>query len=287
MRGHFSGFEVFLRTERGASAHTIRAYSSDLNQWVAHFELLGHAEAGQVSTDDIRVFLSERQQNDPATLQRKLSALRTFFEYLQKMGIVSTDLASRVPSPKAKAHLPVVLKTYEASGVLDQSSTSLRPRDRAILTVLYGCGLRASELVQLDWQDVVWGSSELRIRRGKGGKERVVPMIHEVEQALRAIAIPSAAGPVFQNAKGGRLTSRSVQTIVKSAVVRAGVSSDASPHTLRHSYATHLLSEGANLRAIQELLGHSSLSTTQKYTHLDIRALTEEYDRTHPLAKKK
>lgn len=281
-------FEIFLRSERGASKHTIRNYLSDLHQWEAHF----HAQCTQgldgVTADHIRSFLASRAQADPATLQRKLSALRTFLEFLQREKLLDNDVAAQVPSPKLRRKLPAILNEEQAATMLaTPAGVPANPRDAALFELLYGCGLRASEAAALNWQDISWSDKTLRVRSGKGAKERLIPLLPSVIMALKTLreTLPVAAGPVLKNATvGTRLSTRSIQTIVVNRAKLLGFSQHATPHTLRHSFATHLLSNGANLRVIQELLGHASLSTTQRYTHLDQKALSEEYDRTHPLA---
>lgn len=281
-------FEIFLRSERGASKHTIRNYLSDLHQWEAHFRAQGTRGLDGVTADHIRSFLASRAQADPATLQRKLSALRTFLEFLQREKLLDNDVAAQVPSPKLRRKLPAILNEEQAATMLaTPAGIPANLRDAALFELLYGCGLRASEAAALNWQDISWSDKTLRVRSGKGAKERLIPLLPNVIIALKTLreTLPVAAGPVLRNATvGTRLSTRSIQTIVVNRAKLLGFSQHATPHTLRHSFATHLLSNGANLRVIQELLGHASLSTTQRYTHLDQKALSEEYDRTHPLA---
>lgn len=290
MVGHFFGaFERFLRIERGASVHTVRNYLSDLKQWEIHFKGLGIRDANDITAESIREYLGFRADVDAATLQRKLASLRTFLEYLRKEKVLSSDVAKVVPSPKQRRKLPQVL-TEEQAGILAKPNPSqeISPRDRALFEILYCCGLRASEAAGLNWQDISWSEVQLRVKSGKGAKERIVPLLPKVLDALNKLREDqkdTAQGPVLRNCYGNRLSTRSIQKIVVNRARAMGFSQHATPHTLRHSFATHLLSNGANLRAIQELLGHSSLSTTQRYTHLDQKALCEEYDRTHPLAK--
>lgn len=289
IRKHIERFEAYLALEKSASPHTIRNYLSDLRQWDVHFTKQGLKSLEELQADDIRVFLGVDEKLSSATLQRKLASLRTFLEYLKKEKILSHDVSRAVPAPKARRKLPRVLNEEQAAavvrGVRDEKEN---PRDNVLVEILYCCGLRASEAAALDWNDISWSEQQLRVRRGKGGKERIVPLIEAVSEVLKKLKDEQknpVDGPVLRNYKGDRLSTRSIQKIVVKRATQLGLAAGATPHTLRHSFATHLLSNGADLRAIQELLGHSSLSTTQRYTHLDQKALCEEYDRTHPLAK--
>lgn len=286
---YLRGFEEFLRVQRGASTHTLRNYLSDLDQWDRHLRDCGVEDIAAITADHARSFLGARAKAEPATLQRKLAALRTFLEYLQREGVVSVDATRAIPSPKQRKKLPHVLNEEQAGTLATKPGKPSRQqvRDQALLEVLYCCGLRASETVGLDWEDLSFNQCQLRVRHGKGSKERIVPMLPSLIEALRMLRKEQgdpSHGPIFRNNRGGRLTTRSIQNIVAARSLEQGLASRATPHTLRHSFATHLLQNGANLRAIQELLGHSSLSTTQRYTHLDQKALCEEYDRSHPLA---
>lgn len=289
MTEHFAAFEVFLKIQKNASVHTLRNYLSDLHQWDAHLKTLKIGDLNQLTPDHVRSFLGSREGADPATLQRKLAAFRTFIEYLRSAGLLSTDVSAALPSPKRRRKLPRVLNEEQAATLMsegDSTPAKTMARDQALFEVLYGCGLRASEAAGLDWQDISWAAKELLVRQGKGSKQRLVPMIDRVMVSLRALQGEGvAAGAVFRNVSGTRLSTRSIQKIIVARAQLLGLPPNTTPHTLRHSFATHLLSNGANLRAIQELLGHASLSTTQRYTHLDQKALADEYDRTHPLAK--
>lgn len=285
-------FEAFLKIQKGASHHTIRNYLSDLRQWAAHFCELGVDRFEFLNVEHIRGFLGAREYADPATLQRKLSALRTFLEYLASERHIDADLSRTIPSPKQIKKLPHVLNEEQAAMLVNvHESEQLQlaknqVRNQAIFEVLYCCGLRASELVALDWEHISWASCQIHVRNGKGGKDRIIPLLGTARDALMKLKDESPlVGPIFRNPRGGRLSTRSVQNIVVRRAHLLDLPQHTTPHTLRHSFATHLLSNGANLRAIQELLGHSSLTTTQRYTHLDQKALCEEYDRTHPLAK--
>jgi integrase/recombinase XerC len=225
---------------------------------------------------------------------RHLSALRTFFAYLKREGNVSANPARGVATPKADSPLPRTLSVDEASSVVEARTgdDALSVRDRALLELLYATGLRVGELVALDLSDVDLSSRQVRTL-GKGRKERIVPFGGKAASAMKAyLAARGTLGPkgarrkeaVFLNAAGTRLTDRSVRRILDRALTDAAVARHVSPHALRHSFATHLLQAGADLRAIQELLGHASLSTTQKYTHLDAERLIEVYRKSHPKA---
>ncbi|MEW6055846.1 MAG: tyrosine recombinase XerC [Bdellovibrionota bacterium] len=297
---HLARYEAYLRGQKNASPHTIRNYLSDLGQWDAHFRNAGISQPNQLTADHIRGFLGKLADHNASTLQRKLAALRSFFEYLKSQGLISGDLARSVPLPKRRERLPKVLSEEQASvlvSTVDEPQPAAKAashpyglalRNRLLLEILYCCGLRASELASLDWQDISWTEGQVKVRNGKGGKQRIVPLLPSVISALTDLknaSEPTSSGPILKNRYGNRLSTRSIQKIVVTRAAELGLPSKTSPHVLRHSFATHLLSNGANLRAIQELLGHSSLSTTQRYIHLDQKALCDEYDRTHPLNK--
>lgn len=290
---YFGDFERFLRAQRGASAHTIRNYLSDLRQWDGGFKAAGLTSIAGLTARDIREFLEFREKSQPETLARKLAALRAFLEYLVSRGLVAKNAASVVPSPRRKSKLPLVLNEEQAAHFMDEKDEGLGARDRALFELLYCCGLRASEAAGLDWEHISWPESQLVVRRGKGGKDRIIPLLPRAAEALGRLQTETEerphprGGAVLRNRAGGRLTTRSVQKIIEKRAHAVGLTGSVTPHTLRHSFATHLLSNGANLRAIQELLGHSNLSTTQKYTHLDQKALCAEYDAAHPLAPKR
>jgi integrase/recombinase XerC len=279
-----------LRAERHASPHTIRAYRSDVAQLLA---LTGPGGPGAVRADTIRHWL---RTLDGATarssIARKLAAVRGFFRFLFDTGRLAHDPTTGIATPKTPKKLPAHLTLDDVDRLLvaPRGDTLLGLRDRAFLEVLYSSGLRVSELTGLDWEHVDEASGAVRVL-GKGRKERVVPVGRPALRALAAYraqcaaaAMAVAGGAVFRNARGGRLTARSVARHMERHVMVSGASTRATPHALRHTFATHLLGAGADLRAIQELLGHASLSTTQRYTHLDLRRLMEAYDRAHPRA---
>lgn len=296
-------FMTFLELERHASYETVRSYASDLRQFQA-FISAEHPSGltlnpVTVKTESIRAYLHwlDRKREKSASMARKLASLRSFFRYLQREGLVGLNPAEAIRTPKQPKHLPRVLTKDDAAALMefpaDQASGALR--DRALLETLYSTGARVSELVGMNLEDLRV-SEGLAHLRGKGRKERIVPIGDVALRAIQAYLnqqplmvsrdrkttklVPS---PVFRNSRGGRLTTRSVGRIVARYSNRLA-GGPVSPHTLRHSFATHLLDEGADLRSIQEMLGHASLSTTQKYTHLATDQILAVYDKTHPRA---
>ncbi|MCS6953591.1 MAG: tyrosine-type recombinase/integrase [Bryobacteraceae bacterium] len=277
-----------------ASPHTRRAYAGDLRQFVT-FAAAKTARGQPLRWDAllVREWLAElyRRKLRPVTLRRKLAALRSFFQFLVQQGTLEVNPARLTATPKAPKTLPRVLTAEQINRFLDAlASQPEQPRlvrDTAILELLYGCGLRVSELVGLDEADLDAAEGWLRVR-GKGRKERQVPIPGRAAETLRRYLAVRRPAPgeraLFLNPRGHRLTDRSVRNIVKRYA--RGLAGDPSlhPHSFRHAYATHLLAEGADLRAIQELLGHARLSTTQKYTQLSLQDLIAIYDRTHPRA---
>jgi len=296
-------FERTLVAEDNASPHTVRNYLSDLKQ-LRTFLIsrgIGLNRAGdEVATNDvdhlaIRAFLTDLlRRNRKSSVGRKLSAAKGFFRFLVRRGLIERDPTAGIATPKKEQQLPVHLTVDDMFRLLDAppDNTPAGRRDRAILEVVYSCGLRVSELVGLDWRDVDTGLNLVRVR-GKGGKERLVPI---GQKALAALTVYQEQldqlcprrlrdeRAVFLNRRGKRLTTRSVARMVDHYVLASGIATKASPHALRHSFATHLLNAGADLRAIQELLGHASLSTTQKYTHVNLDQLMNVYDKAHPRA---
>ncbi len=281
----------YLQQERGAAPRTVEAYEADLRQF---FGYLAEKNSRYEAIDHhmVRAFMLEMSQTCvAASLARKLSALKGFYRYAKAQGWVSVSPAQRLRSPKLVRRLPEILRAEEVVGVLeapDESPTGLR--DRALLELLYSSGLRVSELCGLDLTDVDLTEGLVRVM-GKGRKERVVPIGGPARQALRrwlevrpVTAADRAA--LFIGVRGKRLSPRSVRFRLDAAVLRAALGRHANPHLLRHCFATHLLQGGADLRSIQELLGHSSLSTTQRYTQVDLGQLMATYDRAHPHAKR-
>lgn len=307
-------FLLFLKLNRNASPHTVRAYDTDLTQCVDYLAARAKVKPSQVAitafdADGVRGFLESLHDrgNSRASSARRLAALRTFARYLVREGHLGDDPTQLVGAPRKEQTLPQHLDLAQVDRVIaspDLAQAAGR-RDRAILELFYASGLRLSELVGLDIEDVNLSGRVVRVR-GKGGKERLVPFNHSTADALKAMlrdaraVTPTAPtrrsarpGPharqrhaLFLNQRGGRLTTRSVDRVVRQAARAAAVPGGLSPHALRHTFATHLLQAGADLRAIQELLGHASLSTTQRYTHLDIGRLMEVYRASHPRARK-
>ncbi len=285
--------------ERNASPHTIKAYSTDLAQFAAYVGRRGWRDINHVL---IRSYLSSLYQRglSKTSVARSLAALRSFYNWLAQDGQVEQNPAALVATPKLPKKLPRVPTVEEVNTVLDSAmpdSSAFAERDQVILELLYGCGIRNSELIGINLYDVRW-SQELILVRGKGKKERYVPFGDSAKASLQAYlparqrildeARSARAGEraLLVNLRGARLTTRSVGRIVKQIAVARGLSPDVHPHTLRHAFGTHMLEEGADLRAIQEMLGHERLSTTQRYTQLTVKHVMEVYDRTHPHANK-
>jgi integrase/recombinase XerC len=279
-----------LRAERHASPHTVRAYLGDVRAFLAATDV---PDAARVRVTTVRHWLRLLDGHaERSSIARKLAAVRGFFRWLVDAGRLPADPTAGVATPRLRRKLPAHLTLDEMDRLLVTPSGDgpLGLRDRAILEVLYSSGLRVSELTGLDWEHVDEEAESVRVL-GKGRKERVVPIGRPALAALAAYrgacaaaGLAVAAGPVFRNARGGRLTSRSVARHMERWILVTGTANKATPHALRHTFATHLLGAGADLRAIQELLGHASLSTTQRYTHVDLRRLMEAYDRAHPRA---
>jgi integrase/recombinase XerC len=316
MREQADAFLEHLRLNENASINTLRAYDSDLSQFLQFLaERTGRRRSevapAEFDHQHIRAFLSElhRRGNSRSSAARKLAAIRAFGRYLRREGFVDGDPASLVGTPRREVRLPAHLGEAEMTRLLEMPDASqpLGRRDRAILELFYASGLRLSELVGLDVADVNLSSRVVRVM-GKGRKERIVPFNRSTESALRAWLAdwesfaPAAANeraprassrrlraparlPLFLNYQGGRLSTRSVDRLVRRYVAACSTRFGISPHALRHSFATHLLERGADLRAIQELLGHARLSTTQRYTHLNASQLLETYRRAHPKGK--
>lgn len=285
-----------LRGERNASVHTLRAYSNEL----ARFAEYAGPELGWKDLDhvSIRGFLSHLHSAglSKVSVARALAAVRSLFKWLAREGVVQQNPARLVATPKLPKKLPRVPTLEEMNGLLDSrmpDNAAFPERDRAIFELLYGCGLRNSELVGIELGDIEDANGVILVR-GKGKKQRYVPLEGASQEAVQAYRqarqqVLREAGKstkrLFINRRGGPLTTRSVGRIVKQIAVAKGLPPDIHPHTLRHAFGAHMLSEGADLRAIQELLGHERLSTTQKYTQLSMTHVMEVYDRTHPRAK--
>ncbi len=293
MRAAAAAFLRHLERERNASPNTIRAYGEDLAQFTEHLRRELGREPCPEDADHlaIRGFLAELHRRGLAksSSARKLAGLRTFFRYLCREGRLEANPARLLATPRRDKRIPSVLDEKQVQTLLDMPGEGLAAaRGRAILELLYATGIRCAELVSLDAGEVDLEARMVRVL-GKGRKERVVLFGHRAQETLRAWLaerrhLRPGTDALFLNARGGRLTDRSVRALVARRVEQVALARRCSPHTLRHSFATHLLTRGADLRTIQELLGHASLSTTQRYTHVDTRHLVEVYKKTHPRA---
>ncbi len=292
-----------LASERGYSDNTCRAYRRDIREFAEYLAGSG-AVAGSETEDDcfpvdavnvliIRGYLGFLyKKNKKSTMARKLSALRTFFRYLLKRGIITDNPADSVLTPKQEQNIPSYLPIDEMFRLLDvvRTDTLAGLRDRAMFETIYSCGIRVSELAGMNKADVDFVNSCIRVL-GKGNKERIVPIGRKALEAVTAYLERLAAqngiarnkdGPLFLNLRNGRLTARSIARLLDKLVQECGLLTPVSPHVLRHTFATHMLDAGADLRVVQELLGHKSLSTTQRYTHVSMNRLMETYDKSHP-----
>jgi integrase/recombinase XerC len=313
LAGWIEKYLDYLRYQRNASPHTIRNYASDLEQF---FHYLTHTPEGeerpepeldQIDNLTIREFLGAlyRKQNRKSSIARKLASIRSFMKFLSGQEAISSNPARSVVSPKKESRLPDYLEIDSAVSLIESpdTGTDLGKRDRAILEMLYAAGIRVGELVGLDLGDISIDEGLVRVL-GKGSKERIVPFGERARESLedylkvrgkriRAKGSPRSAArhpegeALFLNVRGGRLTARSVWNIVDRYVGRLAERLKVHPHTLRHTFATHMLNAGADLRTIQELLGHESLSTTQKYTHVSVEQLIRVYESCHPRAGNK
>ena len=315
MRDHLQSFLEYLRLNRNASPHTARAYKSDLSQFIIFLSRHRGRAPGELRPADfdhraVRGFMAELYQRGHAraSAARKLAAIRAFARYLRRERWLNGDPGALVGTPKLERKIPVHLGIEEMERLLEgpDASRPLGRRDRAILELFYASGLRLSELVGLDLNDVSLSSRRVRVL-GKGGKERIVPFNRTAADAIRAYlkdrdglvkgqasgparrSVKSRVGrepaePLFVNWRGGRLSTRSVDRLVRRYVAACSTRVGVSPHALRHSFATHLLEGGADLRTIQELLGHARVSTTQRYTHVSVTQLLGLYSKTHPRA---
>jgi integrase/recombinase XerC len=289
--------EKFLQSlrQRNASVHTIKAYTGDLENFAGY---IGTRTWQSIDHLTIRGFLSRLYEKGlgKTSVARSLAAVRSFYRWLAQEGIVEQNPAALVSTPKLPKKLPRVPTIEEMNSVLDGQMPELAAfpeRDRIMFELLYGCGIRNSELIGVNLDDIRL-SSEAILIRGKGKKERYVPFGDSVRVALAAY-LPvrqqllaerkKNTAALLINRRGGRLTTRSVGRIIKKIAVAKGLSPDVHPHTLRHAFGTHMLEEGADLRSIQEMLGHERLSTTQRYTQLSMKHVLEVYDQTHPRAK--
>lgn len=288
-RDPLTSFLEYLAAERGASAHTLRSYAADLSDFSAFLRSANIAGVAGADARTVRAWVAALHRRGLArtSISRKLAAVRSCFRFLARRGILATNPARQVPSPRAPRRLPSFVPKDEAKELLDRDVAGdvAARRDRALLELLYASGLRVAECCGLDVEDLDTALGMVRVL-GKGARERVVPVGDIALLAVAAYleACPATSGPLFRNRRGGRLTPRSVLRIVRHQARAAGLARRVTPHTLRHTFATHLLGEGADLRLIQELLGHRRLSTTQRYTHVSPEQLMRIYDAAHPRA---
>jgi len=308
-------FLDYVEAERNFSPHTIRSYAADLRQFCQFVQYRAEVEPGAelsaeqlpseaeldaavlearlpgVGPQDIRAFLALMRNSGyrKATVARKLATLRSFYKYLVRSGAIDASPVTAIRTPRQDKRLPRCMDIEEIEALLSAPdvATPLGARDRAILETIYSAGLRVSELVALNIEDLDEFSEAIRVR-GKGRKERLAPLGAPALSALRRylrMRESPGRGPLFVNRDGGRLTGRSIRRRLDRYLQVAGIAGRVSPHTLRHSFATHMLNAGADLRSVQEMLGHASLSTTQIYTHLTTRHLKEVYEKSHPMAR--
>jgi integrase/recombinase XerC len=315
-----SKFITYLEVERNFSAHTIRSYSADLTQFCQFLCAAGSAGAAAaelsseklpppdelpagtlqkalpaVTSVEVRSYLAMMRNSNysKATVARKLATLRSFYKYLTRVGTVPASPVTAIRTPRQDKRLPKFLDVSQIEALLaaPDTNTMQGARDRAIMETIYSAGLRISELVGLNLEDLDEFSEALRIR-GKGKKERLAPLGSKAIASIAAYLSKrngkfngNGRGPLFVNKSGNRLSDRSIRRKLDGYLLVAGIPIHVSPHTLRHSFATHMLNAGADLRSVQEMLGHESLSTTQIYTHLTTTRLKEVYDKAHPMAK--
>lgn len=283
-------FIVYLQKEKNYSRHTLRAYRTDLESF---FDFLRVKKRKRVDQNAITLFMGFllKYGLDARSVARKLSCIKSFFKFLKKTNVISENSAIIIRTPKTKKHLPGFLSYAQVEKAMEISN----PRDRAIMEVLYSCGLRASELVNLRISDIDLNRDEVKVK-GKGNKQRIVPIGKPAKDAIlnylkvrhnpdKHKTVGSDVPELFLNYRGGSLSTRSVQNIVRKYLVKLAQATGTNPHILRHSFATHLLENGADLRAVQELLGHASLSTVQIYTHMTSKRLKEIYKKRHPRAE--
>jgi len=299
-------FINYLKDQKGYSPHTIKNYHIDLKQFS---EFLGSrnkssrkGESGleieAVDATAIRAYLGSLYGRlTRTTIARKLSAVRSFLLFLEKKGLIQSNPAADIATPKLEKYIPVYLPVDDVFRLLERPDREkpLGLRDLAILEVLYSCGIRVSELEALNTSGIDFEEHLVRVI-GKGNKERIMPIgrtalkavrnyLDAVQYLRKKVGDVSKDGPLFINSRGGRLSARSIGRIIKRYAIESGLTSEISPHSMRHTFATHLLDGGADLRSVQELLGHASLSTTQKYTHVSLDRLMEVYDKAHPRSK--
>jgi len=291
MKDHIDKFLKYLEIERDVSPHTLRAYRKDLSEFLR----FANINPEDVELAEVRGFVADQIKSglNKTTVSRRLASVRSFFKFLYREGYKKLNPAKLVPNPKTPKLLPRFLSVDDIFSLVEKPEGRglLSARDRAILELLYSSGLRVSELSGLDVEDINTKEGLLKVK-GKGKKERIVPVGSKALDAVKSylverIPVKKKDKAMFLNRSGSRLTDRGVRRVVVKYARMIGISGRIGPHALRHSFASHLLQGGADLRVIQELLGHSSLSTTQKYTHLDVTHLIDVYDNAHPFAKEK
>ncbi|MRR15652.1 MAG: tyrosine recombinase XerC [Deltaproteobacteria bacterium] len=306
MKDLLADFRTFLDVERNVSEHTRTAYLTDIEEFNTFLQsrdsMAVHTTLLDVDTDTVRAYLAylHGRKLKKVSVNRKISSLRAFYTYAVRRGKMKSNPAGAVQTPKTEKYMPTFLSVDEAFALLDaagNNTTVSGLRDRAMLELFYSSGLRLAELAGLDKEDVNFNGALVKLR-GKGKKERIVPVgaqalavigtyLSATADVRKEFLADSSGGALFLNSRGKRITTRSIARIVDAAMMKSGIGRKISPHALRHSFATHLLSAGADLRSIQEMLGHESLSTTQKYTAVNINRLMEVYDKAHPRAKSK
>ena len=305
MENHIADFQIYLEVQRNVSKHTLKAYIADVeefNSFLRESDIIKKSDALiNVEPETIRTYLSHlyRKKVKKVTVNRKIYSLRSFYKYLLRAGKIKNNPAEMVQTAKIEKYMPIFLSVDEMFQLLSaQGANSVSGlRDHAMLELFYSSGLRLSELAGLNVTDLDFRQALVKLR-GKGKKERIVPVGQKALQAIDEYIKKTTEvrkecddnlfnNPLFLNARGKRITARSIARIVDATAVKSGIGRKISPHALRHTFATHLLNAGADLRSIQEMLGHESLSTTQKYTAVNINRMMEVYDKAHPRAKSK
>ena len=295
MKEHANNFFSYLQNERGLSARTLQAYRRDMDQLLGFLEAEGIDDPRVVSQHHIRAFIAQRHRQGLGgkSLQRLLSAIRSFFRWSLREGWVDHNPASPVKAPKSPRHLPATVDADTIGQLLDiPCDTPLAIRDKAIMELFYSSGLRLTELATLKWEQVDLGSGMVTVT-GKGNRSRMVPVGRVAADALlewqkvRVKFVSFEEPHVFVSQRGNPIATRTIQARIRYWAKRQGMPQNIYPHLLRHSFASHMLESSGDLRAVQELLGHADISTTQIYTHLDFQHLAKVYDKAHPRAKKK
>lgn len=291
-------FEDFLRDVRRTSEHTVRSYVSDVEQleqflikqkWVE--SEITESDLASITLDRLRTFLANAYQNrlSPTTMSRRVSGLKSFFAWCEKNKWIEQSPVPFLESIKVRKPLPHVPSEEEMNSLLNfQKDLDSNPRDAVMFELMYGCGMRVSEITNLDWNDVDLDQSQILIRDSKRGKSRIVPfseMMKDVLIKYKTLESPKNLQWLFSNAHGKRITTRGVHYLLQKLLQRFPKSMHLTPHSFRHGYATHLLNRGADLRSIQELLGHSNLSTTERYTKVSLQHLQDVFKRSHPRSK--